>query len=190
MEDKYKRLRDHIEEISDLTDEEWDFLSKHFKYKSFKKHQYLIQIGQTVPSEFWIINGLVKSFTVDNDGKEHILQFGMEDYWVSDYNAYQNQIKSTLHVDCLEDSEFFSLSFENREIICQEVKAMANFFRVKANLGYIALQKRILSHLTETAEERYNNLLTTLPKLIQRVPKKLLAAYLGVSRETLSRLKV
>ena len=66
---------------------------------------------------------------------------------------------------------------------------MANFFRIKANYGYVSLQRRILSLLTQTAEERYDGLLEKLPKLIQRVPKKLLASYLGVSRETLSRLK-
>ena len=80
-------------------------------------------------------------------------------------------------------------NFENRELICNEVHAKANFFRIKANYGYVSLQRRILSLLTQTAEERYDGLLEKLPKLIQRVPKKLLASYLGVSRETLSRLK-
>ncbi|UII29718.1 Crp/Fnr family transcriptional regulator [Fulvivirga ulvae] len=187
MEEKLNLLRTHIEKLARLTDDEWAYISSHFKYRVFKKHQYLVQIGQQVPSEFWIIKGLVKSFAVDNDGKEHILQFGMEDYWVSDYNAFQNKVNATLHLDCIEDSEFFSLNLEDKEKLCGEIKAMANFARLKTAYGFIGLQQRVLSHLISSAEERYNQLLSSQPGLVQRVPKKLLAAYLGVSRETLSR---
>ncbi|MBL6447812.1 Crp/Fnr family transcriptional regulator [Fulvivirga sp. 29W222] len=187
MEEKLNLLRIHIEKMAKLTDDEWAYVSSHFKYRAFKKHQYLVQIGQPVPSEFWIVKGLVKSFAVDSDGKEHILQFGMEDYWVSDYNAYQNKVSATLHVDCIENSEFFSISIDDKEKLCREIKAMANFSRLKTTHGFIALQQRVMSHLISSAEERYNSLLSNQPGLVQRVPKKLLASYLGVSRETLSR---
>ncbi len=189
MQDQYQLLRQHFEEIVTLTDEEWDFIAPHFEHKKLKKHQFLIQTGQPVDCEFWIINGLIKSYAVDEKGSEHILQFAMEDYWVSDYYAFQHQIPATIFVDCIEDSEFFCLSLESRETICEEIPAMANFFRIKSNYGFIGLQQRILSLLTQTAEERYDALLFKLPKLVQRVPKKLIAAYLGVSRETLSRFK-
>lgn len=189
MQDQYQLLRQHFEEIVTLTDEEWEFIAPHFEYKKLKKHQFLIQTGQPVDCEFWIINGLVKSYAVDDKGDEHILQFAMEEYWVSDYYAFQNKVPATTVVDCIEDSEFFCVSFESRERICQNVPAIANFFRIKANYGFINLQQRILSLLTQTAEERYDNLLFKLPKLVQRIPKKLIAAYLGVSRETLSRFK-
>ncbi|MDG4714575.1 Crp/Fnr family transcriptional regulator [Winogradskyella marincola] len=189
MQDKYQLLRQHFEEIVTLTDEEWKIIAPHFEHKKLKKHQFLIQTGQPVDCEFWIINGLIKSYAVDEKGSEHILQFAMEDYWVSDYYAFQHQIPATIFVDCIEDSEFFCLSLESREIICQKIPAMANFFRIKSNYGFIGLQQRILSLLTQTAEERYDALLFKLPKLVQRVPKKLIAAYLGVSRETLSRFK-
>jgi len=183
------QLRAHFEELVHLTDEEWDFVSRHFTFKQLRKHQFLVQKGEAVPCEYWIIKGLLKTYAIDDDGKEHILQFAMEEYWTSDYYAFQNQVDATLFIDCLEDSSFFCLRLEDREAICKKVPAMANFFRTKSNYGYIALQQRILSMLTENAEQRYNKLLQKLPRLIQRVPKKLLAAYLGVTRETLSRLK-
>ncbi|GAB3655713.1 Crp/Fnr family transcriptional regulator [Echinicola sediminis] len=181
-------LKSHIEEISQLSDEEWEFIAPHFHLRRLKKHHFLVQQGQKVDNEFWIVKGLVKSYAIDDKGKEHILQFGMENYWVSDYFAYQFQKEATINVDCLEDSTFFSLAFLDREKICAEVPAMANFFRTKSNLGYINLQQRILSLLTQSAEERYSEILKKLPHLIQRVPKRLLASFLGVSRETLSRL--
>ncbi|AWG27184.1 Crp/Fnr family transcriptional regulator [Flavobacterium kingsejongi] len=187
--DHYTLLRNHIEAICTLTDEEWEFVRGYFHHKKLRKHQFLVQKGDPVPFEFWIIQGLIKAYALDEDGKEHILQFGMENYWVSDHYAYQNKVPATLYVDCIEDSDFFCLKLEDREYMCQQIPAMANFFRTKSNLGYIALQQRILSLLTETAEQRYSKLIKKLPRLIQRVPKKLLASYLGVTRETLSRLK-
>ncbi|TVZ22583.1 CRP-like cAMP-binding protein [Dokdonia sp. Hel_I_63] len=187
MENKFHSLRQHFEELYSLTDEEWNFIEPHFHFKTLKKHQFLIQAGQAVNFEYWIINGLVKAYHIDDKGKEHILQFAMEKYWVSDHCAFQHQEPGTIFVDCLENSEFFCLSLEDREKICLAVPAVANFFRVKSNHGYINLQKRVLSLLTMTAEDRYQYLVTKLPALIQRVPKKLIASYLGVSRETLSR---
>lgn len=189
MDEKYLLLRRHIEEIVPLTDEEWHFVQSHFEYRRLKKHQFLVQLGQLVNYEFWIIAGLIRAYTIDEKGKEYILRFAMETYWVSDYFAFQHQLPASIYLDCIEDSEFLCLTFENRETICREVHAMANFFRIKSNYGYINLQGRILSLLTESAEERYETLVNKLPGLIQRVPKKTLAAYLGVSRETLSRLK-
>lgn len=190
MNDNYQLLRRHFEELVELTDEEWDFIRPHFKDKKLKKRQFLIQTGQQVEHEYWIIKGLLKSYAIDEKGNEHILQFALEQYWVSDYNAFQNQQPASIYVDCIEDSEFFALSLESREIICKEVPAIANFFRLKSNNGFVSLQKRILSLMTQTAEERYHALEEKLPHLIQRVPKKLIAAYLGVSRETLSRFKL
>ncbi|MEW5677167.1 Crp/Fnr family transcriptional regulator [Flavobacterium enshiense] len=187
MEQHYQSLRKHIEEICELTDAEWNVVAPFFTHRTLKKHQFLIQKEQLVPCEYWIIKGLTKAYAIDSNGKEHILQFAMEQYWTSDFNAFQNKIPATIFIDCIEDSEFFCLKLEDREHLCHEIPKMTNFFRIKSHHGYIALQQRILSLLTETAEERYNNLIKKMPKLVQRVPKKLLAAYLGVTRETLSR---
>lgn len=189
MEEKYTLLRNHIEEIVPLTEEEWAYVAPFFSYKKLKKHQFLVQKEEAVPAAFLIINGLTKAYAIDGNGKEHILQFAMENYWTTDFNAYQNQSPASLYIDCIEDSHFFALRLEDRETLCAQMPKMNHFFRIKTHHGYIALQQRILSLLTETAEERYHNLLKKLPHLVQRVPKKMLAAYLGVTRETLSRLK-
>ncbi|MGH2666140.1 MAG: Crp/Fnr family transcriptional regulator [Flavobacterium sp.] len=189
MENYYQLLRQHIEMINPLTDREWEYVMPFFTYKKLKKHQFLLQKEDTVKKEYWIIKGLLKTYAIDDSGKEHILQFAMENYWTSDYYALQYQLPGNLYIDCLEDSEFFCLHLEDREEICRNIPAMTNFFRVKSNYGYIALQQRVMSLLTETAEQKYNNIIKKLPNLIQRVPKKLLASYLGVTRETLSRLK-
>lgn len=181
-------LRKHIEEITPLTDKEFEYVLSFFTEKTFKKHQFLVQEGNDVPNDFFIISGLVKAYHPGNDGKAHILQFAMENWWVTDYQAYFNEAKAALNVDCLEDTKVLCISLNNREKLCADMHSIERFFRKKSNSGYMALQRRILSLLNKSAKERYELLLSQYPALFQRVPKILLASYLGVSRETLSRL--
>jgi CRP/FNR family transcriptional regulator, anaerobic regulatory protein len=181
-------LREHIETISPLTDSEWEAVSPLFKRRKFRKHQYLVQQGDPVPYDFWVVSGLLKAYAVGKDGKEHILQFAMEDWWCSDYNAYQSGSNASIFIDCIEDSEVLCLRSSDKERICGEFRAMERFFRIKSGTGYVALQKRIVAMMKDSAEERFGSLIAQYPGLVRRVPKKMLAAYLGVSRETLSRL--
>jgi len=182
------KLRQHIEKITPLTDSEFDYILSHFTPRSFKKHQFVIQKGDPVKNDYFVISGLLKAYHTDQDGKDHIIQFAMEDWWISDYQAYFNGTPATLYIDCLENVDILCLSLTNREKLCAELHKIEHFFRRKSNSGYIALQRRILSLLDSSAKERYEQLLQQYPTLLQRVPKTLIASYLGVSRETLSRL--
>ncbi|MHA3786908.1 Crp/Fnr family transcriptional regulator [Flavobacterium hauense] len=183
-----KKLREHIEKIVSLTDDEFAFVLSHFTSKKLKKHQFLIQEGDAVNHSYFVVSGLLKLVHTDAAGKEHIMQFAMEDWWVSDYQAYHFHTPATLSLDCLEDTEVLYLSQENSEKLCAGLHKAEHFFRRKSNFGYVGLQQRILSLLTTSAKERYEQLLAQYPSLFQRVPKTLLASYLGVTRETLSRL--
>lgn len=181
-------LRDHIEKILPLTDEELTFVSTHFTTRKYKKHQYLVQEGDEVKYCYLVISGLLKLVYNDDNGKDHIVSFAMEDWWESDYYAYYTQSAATMSLQCLEDTEVYCFSFENYKKLCAEFPKIEHFFLQKSNFGFLAAQRRILSLLTSNAKERYEQLLKQYPSLLQRVPKSLLAAYLGVSRETLSRL--
>jgi len=182
-------FRQHIEEIIPLTDEEFDFVLSHFTPITKRKHQYIVEEGEVNNKEFWIIKGCLKSSFIDHEGKEHILQFGMENWWITDYESFVEQTKSKTSIDCLEDSDLLYITYQDREKLTSEMHKMERFWAKKGKKGRIALQNRILSLLKNSAKERYDLLLEQYPQLFQRVPKKLIAAYLGVSRETLSRLK-
>lgn len=182
-------FRQHIEKITPVTDEEFDYIFSMFSTKKLRKHQFLIQEDQEVTNDYWVISGLLKAYHINENGKMHILQFAMEDWWISDYQAYNNNTLATISIDCIEDSELLVISKENKEKLCSEMHTLANFFRKKSNIGYVALQQRILILLEKNPQERYNRLYQLTPQLLQRLPKTLLAAYLGVSRETLSRLR-
>ena len=182
-------LRAHIEKITDeLSADEFDHILSHFKHIKRRKHQFLVQEEELVRNEYWVEKGLLKQYFIDKTGKDHIVQFAMEDWWITDYDAYYNRTSATMFIDCIEDVEQLSISLDSRDKLCQEMHKMEHFWRVKSNFGYVALQKRILSLLKNTAQERYDRILEQYPSLIQRVPKKMLASYLGVSRETLSRM--
>ncbi len=181
-------LRNHFEKIIPLTDQEFEYIFSHFTIKKLKKYQFLIQGGDNVTNDYFVVKGLLKAYHVDKEGKEYIMQFAMEDWWVTDYQAYFSQTKATLNVDCIEEVEVLGLSLQNRDKICAELPKIEHFFRLKCNMGYVALQRRILSFLKSNAKERYEQLMLQYPNLFQRVPKTLIASYLGVSRETLSRI--
>jgi CRP-like cAMP-binding protein len=183
-----ERLREHIEKIVPLSDDEFAFVLNHFTVKKFKKHQFLIQEGEAVKYHYFVVSGLLKLVYTDDTGKQHIVSFAMEDWWESDFYAYYTQTKATMSLECIEDTEVYCLLLEDYKKLCDGLQKMERFFLQKANFGFISSQRRIISWMTSNAKERYEQLLKQYPSLVQRVPKSLLAAYLGVSRETLSRL--
>lgn len=181
-------LRRHMEELITLSDAEFDHVWPHFSVKKLRKHQFVIQVDDPVRYEYFVVSGCLKAYVINEDNKMHILQFAMQNWWVTDYQSYYKGTSAKLYIDCIEDAEVLCISLENKDKICAELHQVEHFFRKKTNAGYVALQQRILSLLTSTPKEKYEQLLTQYPQLFQKVPKQLIAAYLGVSRETLSRL--
>ena len=182
-------LKTHIEEIVPISTKEFEYVMGHFTPIKRRKHQFIVQQGEPVHREYWVVNGCLKSYVLDDSGKEHILQFAMENWWVTDYDAFTNRTVAKISVDCLEDCDLLYITYENREKLSLEMPLMERFWAKKTKLGYVAMQNRILTLLKNTAQERYDLLFSQYPQLFQRVPKKMLAAYLGVSRETLSRFQ-
>lgn len=183
-----QQLRAHFEKIVPLTDEEFARVLARFTFKRFKKHQFLIQEGELVKYNYFVVVGLLKLVYTDAAGKPHILSFALEDWWETDFSAYYTQTPATLSLECLEDTTVLCLSLADYHALCTELPQMARFFLQKSMLSSIAAQQRLLSLLTTSVKERYEQLLQKYPALGQRISKTLLASYLGVSRETLSRL--
>ncbi|ETZ21142.1 Crp/Fnr family transcriptional regulator [Pedobacter sp. V48] len=181
-------LKTHIDKLVVLTDEQFDYFFSHFKKLSFKKGQAIIMEGDEVDCEYFVVSGCLKAFFINDDLKMFILQFAMPTWWASDFNALYNHTKATVNVDCISDAEVLCLSNSDREKLCNEIHKVEHFFRWRTNRGYVAVQKRLLSFMNNDVRYRYEELLKLYPELYNMVPKKLIAAYLGVSRETLSRL--
>lgn len=186
----YTLLRRQFEEFVSLTDEEFNYLCSFFQYAKFNKHSILIRPGELVEHEYFIASGLVKTYLNDDDGKEHILQFAMEGWWVSDYQALNTTERSSFSIQCLEDVEAFYLSLADKNRLCFEMHKIEHFFRMKTTSGFLSLQKRVMALMKSDALSRYTQLREQYPDLFQRVTKSMIAAYLGVSRETLSRFNL
>jgi CRP-like cAMP-binding protein len=181
-------LKQHIAKTAALTDKQFDYLFSHFTPLSYKKGQVIIDEGDKVDHEYFVVSGCLKAFFINDDIKMYILQFAMPTWWTSDYGALYNHTRASISVDCITDAEVLSLSNADREKICAELHQAEHFFRWRTNRGYLASQKRLLSFMNNDTKARYEELLALYPQLYNLVPKHLIAAYLGVSRETLSRL--
>jgi len=186
--DAKELLQQHIAKSALLTDDQFEYLFTHFKRMSFKKGQTIISAGDKVDCEYFVLSGCLKAFFINDEIKMYILQFAMPTWWTSDYAALYNQTRATIAVDCITDAEVLCISNSDREKLCSEMHQVEYFFRWRTNKGYIASQKRLLSFMNNDAKKRYEELLAMYPQLYNLVPKHLIAAYLGVSRETLSRL--
>jgi CRP-like cAMP-binding protein len=182
-------FKEHIARIVTLTGDQFDYFFSHFKQESFRKGQAVISAGDQVACEYFVISGCLKSFFINEEMKMFILQFAMPNWWTSDYDALYNHTKAAMNVDCVIDAEVLSLTNDDREKLCKELHPVEHFFRWRTNRGYVASQKRLLSFMNNNVKYRYEELLHLYPDLYNMVPKNLIAAYLGVSRETLSRLR-
>ncbi|MDR7127965.1 CRP-like cAMP-binding protein [Algoriphagus sp. 4150] len=183
-----EKLRKHIEEITPISDKEFDAVKPFFTIRRVLKNQYLIQQGDDAKYEYLILTGIFRVFYLDDQGKEHIIQFATENWWMSDYIAYFNQKKANMYVLCMEPGEVLCLTLEGRENLSMLLPKMEHFFRIKLTNGYMALQQRIISLLSSNPQQRYEEFANQYPNLMLKIPKKYIAEYLGVSRETLSRL--
>lgn len=186
--DAKELLRQHLSKTISVSEDQFDYIFLHFEAETFKKGQIVIGEGDFVDKEYFVVSGCLKAFFVNDEVKMSILQFAMPTWWTSDYAALYNQSKALISVDCITDVELLSITSSAREKLCQEIHEVERFFRWRTNKGFVAAQKRLLSLMNNDARFRYEELLAQYPQLYNLVPKHLIAAYLGVSRETLSRL--
>ena len=170
-----------------LTNKQFEEIKPYFEFQKFKKGDYIIRENESVNKIYIIKSGLVKLYFRDKNDNESILSFAFEDWWETDFTAFFNNSKSVLNLQCIEDTETFCLHFIDYNKIINEFK-LADYFLQKSINGHIASQNRILSLLSNSPKEKYEQFLKIYPNLAQRIPKSTLALYLGVSRETLSRI--
>ncbi|WDF70073.1 Crp/Fnr family transcriptional regulator [Sphingobacterium oryzagri] len=183
-----QRFRAHLAQTISLSDEEFAAIITKFQQQSYAKYVQVFREGDRVNAVYFVLNGLLKLVYHDDAGKQHILSFAMEDWWETDFHAFFKHQPSKLSLICLERCDLLQLSHENYQKLCLAFPSFERFLLQKSIAGNMAAQNRILSLLTSQAKERYEQLLASYPQLLQRLSKTQLAAYLGVSRETLSRL--
>ncbi|WP_435353244.1 Crp/Fnr family transcriptional regulator [Emticicia sp. SJ17W-69] len=184
-----KELNQYITTCVPLTDEQLIFLNGYFQKKIFKKKTFLLQQGEVCKFEAFILKGLVKTYFIDHNGFEVILTFACENWWVSDIISFHEQKPSKMYIELIEDSELLILTPIAKAAILNEIPSLERMFRLMVQRHLASYQDRLFGNIALSAEERYELFLHKYPNLPQRIPQHLIASYLGISAEFLSRIR-
>jgi len=184
-----KPLLDYISQYIRLTVEEETILLSKIVHRNYLKDQYIVQQGDICNSVNFIISGCTKTFHMDLEGQEHIVMFSIEDWWTSDLGSFMTQTSADFNVQCIENTQLVQFTYENLEVLYKEIPKLERLFRKIVERAFVASQKRIIRNFSLTAKERYQAFKKIYPKIDQRVPQYMIASYLGITKEFLSKIK-
>lgn len=185
----FESLAVYLREGAGLNDEELKLVKQVTIERKLRKRQYLLQEGDVSYYNCFVAKGCLRLYRIGKDGSEHILRFAIENWWMSDYESYNSGDPAKGNIDALEDSELLLIKKQDFDGLTNSIAKFRLFKERLDARSYDASQKRILSNISETAEEKYLNFIKTYPKIYDRVPLHMIASFLGVSRETLSRVR-
>jgi CRP-like cAMP-binding protein len=173
----------------ELTPAEIEIVQSLFSYRKFRKHQYILQEGEVSTHDNFVIKGICRTYRVDEDGHEHILRFTPEEWWVGDLASFLSEKPSLYNVDCLEDTEILRITYQDLETLFEKVPKMNKYFRLLYQKSIISYNVRLTSNQTKSASERYEEFIRTFPLIGQRVSDQQIASYLGITPQSLSRIR-
>lgn len=185
----YEKLRRNISEKISLSEQEWTLCKTFFAPKKYRKRQYMLQEGDVCKYTAFIEKGVMRSYSIDEKGNEHILQFGLEGWWITDLYSFYTGEPSAYYIDALEDCEVLLITQGQYEEMMSAIPQMERYFRLLLQNRLIAMQRRLSGNLSFTAEQKYQWMTQAFPDIFQRVPQHMIASYLGISKETLSRIR-
>ena len=186
MKDNFiQSLQQHVT----LTEQELAVIEELFNTRKYRKRQYILQEGEVMRFDSFVLSGLTRLYEVDEKGHEHIVMFGPEGWWVGDLYSFFAEMPSRFNIDCLEDTEVMQISKENLETLYSRVPKMERHFRILLQNAYIASTARVTSSLIKSATERYAEFIERYPDIEQRVPDHQIASYLGITPQSLSRIR-
>lgn len=182
-------LLKHIARYVQLSADEQDIVSNAFEYKKIKKREHLLNEGKICNTNTFVVSGCFRMYAITHNGNEQIIQFGLPDWWVCDYQSMEAQKPSDFSIQAIEPSEILVISKMNFDKLLNDVPKMEKYFRLVNQRSYAAMLKRIHYIYCQNSEERYTMMSSMFPEFVQRVPQYMLASYLGFTPEFLSMIK-
>ncbi|SHI49755.1 cAMP-binding domain of CRP or a regulatory subunit of cAMP-dependent protein kinases [Mesonia phycicola] len=179
----------HVTNTIELTNEELEEFTSVLVEKKVKKKSFLIKPGDRVKEEYFVVKGCLLAYYIDHLGNKHILQFAVEDWWISDFESFFNGEPAKLYIEALEDCTLLAINKDVLETVYQRIPKFERFFRIKTTKAFVSLRTRILSSLQKTAKERYVEFCEAYPDIEKRIANYQVANYLGIKPESLSRIR-
>ena len=184
-----EELITYIQKYVALSELDIELIEEAIITRKYLKGQYIVQQGDICRYESFIISGCTKTFFMDADGNEHVVMFATENWWTADLGSFVNQEPADYNVQCLENTNVMAFTYEAIEELYTKVPQLERFFRLIIQRALVAAQKRIIRNLSMSAKERYLLFRELYPNIEQRVPQYLIASYLGITRQFLSKLR-
>ena len=185
----YQLFFKKFNEIVPLTEDETAIITSYLSPKKLRKKQYLLQEGDVCKFIAFVEKGALRSYSIDDKGNEHILQFALEGWTISDLYSFLTGEAATYNIDALEDSELVLINKQAHEELLEKLPKYERYMRLQITGAYIAMQRRLTSIISQPLEERYKSLNAVYPQIVQRVPQHMIASYMGLTPETLSRVR-
>jgi len=182
-------FRNYITGYSAFTDNELALIASVVRFKTVRKHQHLLQEGEIARYHYFVAKGLLRTYSIDKKGNELILRFARENGWISDCESLYMGTPSQFNIDAIENSEVILFENSAKELLMEQVPAFGKMINTLKNKNTVNFQNRLHESLTSNAEQKYHNFVAGYPELALRVPQHMVASYLGVQPETLSRIR-
>jgi CRP-like cAMP-binding protein len=185
----FDTLRAHVQQRITLTADEFFQCTSLMVARRVRKDAYLLQAGEVSKHLAFVTKGCLRSYSIDKKGQEHILQFAVEGWWISDLYSFLTGKESTFFIDALEESDVLLLDKAGYEKLSAEVPKFEKYWRILLSSNYIATHRRVLATISLSAEERYLQLVEECSSITQRVAQRHIASFLGITPEALSRIR-
>ena len=185
----HERLVESILNKVNFSVEELEQLKSFFIPKKIRKRQYILNAGDSCQYITFVEKGLLRSFTADDDGQEYVVQFAIEGWWITDMGSFVSGEAALYNIEALEDSEVLNLARPAMDEMINLHPGMERYFRLLMQNNIVALQRRAVAYMSLSAEEKYLKLMEVYPGIMNRAPQQQIASYLGITPETLSRIR-
>lgn len=179
----------HIARHVRLSQGEIELLLSKVVFRTYLKGQFVVQAGDVCKHQNYVLSGCLKSFSVDRDGQEHIATFAIQDWWTGDLGSFITQQPADYNVQCIEKSELVQIPHESMELLFAEIPTLERFFRILIQNSYVATQRRLIDRMSLHAKELYLQFCETYPEMHQRIPQYMIASFLGITPQFLSKIK-
>jgi len=185
----FEVFKAYVRRQTTISDEELAILESHAKFKKLRKKQYLLQEGDVCRYHCFIASGLMRTYSVDGKGNEHIIRFATKDWWISDRESLLFGVPSKFNIDAIEESELILFDKDEMKVAMETVPVFGQLVTDILNKSFVINQNRIHEVISSTAEEKYQNFVKRYPDFALRVPQAMIASYLGITPESLSRVR-